>query len=264
MSSKNKRKKRRRNKNRQSQKQHGTQELQAAQPQLPSPLPKPIEGSKEPEKRQAVADTADQHNHGREPSRPSWWSWVPSRRCLLVTELLFAGTIAAATVAQVYYGNKQWDATDKQWQVMVLQQRSWLQFEAFAKQPAPGHMMIEFDLHNTGQSPATTKQIKVGGYANYAPLDPASVYQKYKQQAAIIPYTTLAAPRDSFTIALPKPMFVDEGLIDELNTGKTIFVVFATVEYTDAGGISGETQQSWVYDPKSKDLAVYGHYNYMK
>jgi hypothetical protein len=73
----------------------------------------PIKSVNEEANRQNVAERPEEQNPGER--KPAW----PSRRTLVITEITFSGLIALFTGLQVYYGNKQWDATEKQYSAMI-------------------------------------------------------------------------------------------------------------------------------------------------
>ncbi len=289
MSSKYERKQRRREQERQRQEHQRANQAQAPDPPSPSPPGQPVENPKETEKAQGITEPANNNDRGGKPSRP-WWSWLTSRRTLIVADIVFAGTIAAATIAQVYYGNKQWEATEKQWQSMEkqldltrLDQRPWFRVELTPTKELKGGEPFHFEVAvtNAGKSIGTYRgqvtltvplmqEEELPGNGRFENVNGTIMIEldenllKQAEASMILGKTShVAVPGQTirFEPGGQHPLIPE--VIPLINSEKVIVVVVVIIEYSDIQGTRHRTRACFVYDPHKRICFEYSRYHYM-
>lgn len=269
MSSKSKHKQRRREKARQRQNQRAQQNVPSPQP--PSAVP-PIQATNEVAEREKVADRANDQNGEKASNRRRLGNWIPnpSSRALFLADIFFAGAIAIAAWAQVYYGNKQWEATEKQWEVMVKQNnmaqsqinlmkldvRPWLTINLPQLVSAIGddrEIVVHFPIENSGRLPAQITNHRIGLWLD-VPSERHEDYSDEKisaliQQGDRLTDSSVAAPGGAL-VFIGRYIIADEDAeqLEEIRGARRILWSAGRIDYTDTTGAPYVTRFCFWYN----------------
>jgi hypothetical protein len=150
----------RQQKRRNQQAKADQQKARADLPALPQ-TNEPLIAPDEQPQREVRAESNQSERKDVSPAGPAWYLWVQT--FVGIGLLVFTG-------GQVLVGHWQWDATNKQYDAMLAQnriaqeqlaqmredRRAWINVIANAEEIAKGHLAFTFELHNYGSTPART------------------------------------------------------------------------------------------------------------
>lgn len=193
-----------------------------------------------------------------------------------------AVAIAVFTLAQVIVGCWQWDATDKQWQVMVVDQRPWLVIELpEVMELAPNRpFSAKIGTKNAGRTPAritgdagtimflepaTDSSVKRRGLAVDFTLDIDATLQDLRTRAKKSDKQFVVPPNVvNLTGVAETTETVTDDMMNKINTGDIVPVTVYYVEYTDSAGTPHSTWACYIYQSSLKRFVWNGRYNGME
>ncbi len=272
MSTKAQRKARRRERKRQSNKQApNNQEAPPAPPAEPLAPEKSVNAEKPGDDDDTTKPDRTKKQPKRRFGRYAFW------------QLIFSASLVIFTLGQVIVGYWQWDATDKQWEVMRLDQRPWLSFDVpeIAPPGIPDTIHGTIQLKNVGKTPAIVTgyavavQIKVsdGGQivfqnddvlAHYPDLgiDIDNISTALHTAANATQHQAVLAPGASTTYNVIDTMPLNDEDIGVLSENGVIIVI-AYAEYLDTSKSPHKTRTCFVYGYDSGKCRMHPQYNYM-
>ena len=221
------------------------------------------------------AEEADARSQQPQSDNKRTFEWL---RNVVFWDVVFTAIVAIFAVVQSIVGYWQWDATNKQYEVMIEQnniardqlsqmrdeRRAWVNVEARVDEIGADQLKVTYELHNFGGIPAITKRLIVSGFADDAPVDAARWFRRHQEMAAAQSQRYVVPPNASIEIPMRDPISLDPQIAERLKSGKSDFITFVNVEYTDALGPLRDTGRCWVYDFRTKTLLPSSKYNEMK
>jgi hypothetical protein len=173
---------------------------------------------------------------------------------------------------QVVVGWWQWDATNKQWEVMVLDQRPWI--ASNEPQLAPLALLADLtaycEVKNSGKTPAHVISSAFDLFYAFRPERGDINSEIDKEVSALLKnfhgqsLEASIAPGDGQAFEKAIMQMMQEFHIESINKGGMVPVLVGRIEYTGLSETVHVTQFCYIYDHSIRRFRKYHKYNNMK
>ncbi|MEX0677359.1 MAG: hypothetical protein WD063_09805 [Pirellulales bacterium] len=190
-----------------------------------------------------------------------WANWY------LIVQTFVGIALVAFTFGQVIVGYWQWDATNKQWEVMVLEQRPWLEISrpTLVEFAAEKQLKATFEVNNVGHTPGTiiSADIGLGVVPPRAEVDKLAREHRQKSMSQPDDRQSVIPPGTGKQFDAIGAPIMDEASLKEIEAGTLTFLVIVRLVYLDVFGERHNTWGCYVYSAENKILQAHDKYNYM-